>query len=69
MILAGITTFGTQAAAEYVTKPEYIEELISKLNTAKSGPPRLPPFYQIVVKVQVKGGVPVQISYVTHHEL
>ncbi|HET9532365.1 MAG TPA: hypothetical protein VFQ92_18550, partial [Blastocatellia bacterium] len=69
MILAGITTFGTQAAAEYVTKPEYIEELISKLNTAKTGPPKLPPFYQILVKVQVKGGVPVRISYVTHHEL
>ena len=26
-ILAGITTLGTQAAAEYVSKPEYIKEI------------------------------------------
>jgi hypothetical protein len=69
MILAGITTFGTQAAAEYVTRPEYIEELISKLNTAPTGPPKLPAYYQVLIKVKVNGGVPVQISYVTHHEL
>jgi hypothetical protein len=69
MILAGITTFGTQAAAEYVTKPEYIADLISRLNTAPTGQPKLPAYYQILIKVKVNGGVPVQISYVTHHEL
>ena len=65
-ILAGVTTFGTQAAAEYVTKPEYIRELIAHLDTS---PAALPAFYQIVIKVKVNGGVPVQISYVTHHVL
>jgi hypothetical protein len=70
LILAGITTLGTQAAAEYVSKPEYIQDLISHLNIAPLGaPPKLPPSYQVVVKVEVKGGVPVQISYVTHHVL
>jgi hypothetical protein len=70
LILAGITTFGTQAAAEYVTKPEHIKELISKLNIAPPGQsPRLPPYFQMLVKVKVNGGVPVQISYVTHHVL
>src|SRR5262249_32989068 len=70
LILAGITTFGTQAAAEYVTKPEYIRELIAHLNTSPSGkPPSLPAYYQILVKVKVNEGVPVQISYVTHHVL
>ncbi|HEY9233138.1 MAG TPA: hypothetical protein VIS78_13375, partial [Blastocatellia bacterium] len=70
LILAGITTFGTQAAAEYVTRPEHIKELIAHLNVAPPGePPRLPPFFQVLVKVKVNGGVPVQISYVAHHVL
>ncbi|MEN3335765.1 MAG: hypothetical protein V7641_5130 [Blastocatellia bacterium] len=70
LILAGITTFGTQAAAEYVTRPEYIKGLIAHLNIAPPGePPRLPPFFQVLVKVKVNGGVPVQFSYVTHHVL
>jgi hypothetical protein len=70
LILAGITTFGTQAAAEYVTRPEHIKELIAHLNIAPPGePPRLPPFFQVLVKVKVNGGVPVQFSYVTHHVL
>ena len=68
LILAGINTFGTQAAAEYVTRPEYIRDLIHHLNSAPPGqPPQLPAFYQILIKVN--GGVPVQVSYVTHHVL
>jgi len=70
LILAGITTLGTQAAAEYVTKPDYIRDLISRLNTAPAGaPPKLPANFQALVKVKVNGGVPVQISYITHHVL
>jgi hypothetical protein len=69
MILAGITTFGTQAAAEYVTRPEYVKELVAKLNTGTADAPRLPSYDQVLVKVKVNGGVPVQISYVTHHAL
>ena len=70
LILAGITTFGTQAAAEYVTKTEYINDLIAHLNVAPSGStPHLPMNYQVLVKVKVNGGVPAQISYVSHHVL
>jgi len=70
LILAGITTFGTQASAEYVTTPEHVKELISFLNTAPPGqPPKLPAYFQALVKVKVNGGVPVQMSYVTHHVL
>ncbi len=70
LILAGINTFGTQAAVEYVTKSEYIKELISHLNLSPADePPQLPAFYQILIRVKVSGGVPIQISYVTHHVL
>ncbi len=70
LLLAGINTFGTQAAVEYVTSPKYIKELISHLNISPEGEaPHLPDYYQILLKVKVNGGVPVQISYVTHHVL
>ncbi len=32
-ILAGVTTLATQAAVEYVTRPEYVNDLITHLNT------------------------------------
>ncbi|HEU4388913.1 MAG TPA: hypothetical protein VFV34_14025, partial [Blastocatellia bacterium] len=70
LILAGITTYGTQAAAEYVTKPEHVKDMITHLTLSASGEPaRVPSFYQILVRVRVNGGVPVQIAYVTHHVL
>jgi hypothetical protein len=70
LILAGITTIGTQASVEYVTRPEYMRDLIRHLNTATAGsPPKLPDNYQILLRVKVNGGVPVQVSYVTHHVL
>lgn len=70
LILAGITTHGTQAAVEYVTKPDYIRDLIEHLNTAPAGePPKLPFNFQVLVRVKVNGGVPVQVSHVTHHRL
>ena len=31
--------------------------------------PKLPEDYQILIKVKVAGGVPIDISYVTHHVL
>ena len=70
LILAGITTLGTQAAVEYVTKPDYIRDLVKHLNTAPAGEePKLPENFQTLVKVKVNGGVPAHISYVTHHRL
>jgi hypothetical protein len=70
LILAGITTMGTQAAAEYVTRAEYVKDLIARLNLAAPGePPRLPDHFQVVLKVKITGGVPIQVFYVTHHVL
>lgn len=69
LILAGITTYGTQAAAEYVTKPEHVKDLIDHLDVSGGNGHTLPSFYQVLLKIKVNGGVPVQISYVTHHVL
>jgi hypothetical protein len=70
LILAGITTYGTQAATEYVVKPECVADLVSHLNVAPAkNVISLPPYYQILIRVKVNGGVPVQSTYVTHHVL
>ncbi len=68
LILAGIITLGTQAAAEYVTKPENIQELFSHLkNKSENNVDQSPLYFQAVLKVKVNDGVPVQVEYVTHH--
>jgi len=70
LILAGITTFGTQACAEYVTQADSLKELIKHLNISGSATkPKLPSYYQVLVKVKINGSVAVQTSYVTHHVL
>lgn len=70
LVLAGITTYGTQAAAEFVTKPDNLKELMSRLQPPQSvAVSPLPGKFQVLLKVKVNGSVPVQISYMTHHVL
>jgi len=64
LILAGITTFGTQAAVEFVCRPQRLDELISKLGP--SARRRVPPF-ESLLRVKVSGGVPVQSELLSLH--
>jgi hypothetical protein len=61
LILAGTTTIGTQAAVEYVSRENYLNELLSKLNVTQ--PSDLKPF-EAVIQVKVAKGVPVESSLV-----
>lgn len=61
LILAGTTTIGTQAAVEYVTRENYLHELLAKMNVTK--PAELRPF-EAVIQVKVARGVPVESSLV-----
>lgn len=61
LILAGTTTLGTQAAVEYVTRENYLNELLHRLNVSK--PSELKPF-EAVIHVKVARGVPVESSMV-----
>jgi len=61
LILAGTTTIGTQAAVEYVTRENYLNELLTKMNVSK--PNDLKPF-EAVIQVKVAKGVPVDSSLV-----
>jgi hypothetical protein len=64
LILAGITTFATQAAVEFVCRGPRLEELISKLGP--SARRQIPPF-EALLRVKVSGGVPVQSDLLSLH--
>jgi hypothetical protein len=61
LILAGTTTLGTQAAVEYVTRENYLNDLLQRLKV--SNPGELKPF-EAVIRVKVARGVPVESSIV-----
>jgi hypothetical protein len=61
LILAGTTTVGTQAAAEYVCREDSLTELLQRLGVAKAG--EIQPF-EALLRVKVTHGVPVMIDLV-----
>lgn len=64
MLLAGITTIGTQAAVEFVCRKEGVEEILRRLTGSKTGP--VSPF-EAVLRVKVSRGVPVASDIVAFH--
>jgi hypothetical protein len=64
MVLAGITTLGTQASVEFVTRPRTVEDLLLRLTGSKSGP-AVP--FEAVLKVRITQGVPVKGEIVAMH--
>ncbi len=63
MMLAGIRSEGTQAAAEFVTDPQYAVQLQRR---QKPNPSR---FFQALVRVEVKKWQPATLSLVAIHPL
>jgi hypothetical protein len=61
LILAGTTTVGTQAAAEYVCREDSLAELLRRLGVSKAG--EIEPF-EALLKVKVTHGVPVNTEIV-----
>ncbi|MFZ0420967.1 MAG: hypothetical protein WAM04_22900 [Candidatus Sulfotelmatobacter sp.] len=61
LILAGTTTFGTQAAAEYVCRQDSLAELLRRLGVSKAAD--LKPF-EALLHVKVTHGVPVMTDLV-----
>jgi hypothetical protein len=61
LILAGTTTFGTQAAAEYVSRLNSVEDLLTRVTGSETG--SLTPF-EAVIHIKVVRGVPVEAELV-----
>jgi hypothetical protein len=66
LILAGTTSYGTQAAAEFVCSPVRAREFLDHL---KSGNERIPEYFQAILRVHITDGVPVETTYLTHHPI
>lgn len=64
LLLAGITTIGTQAALEFMCRPSGVRALLSHLPAATKG--QLP-YFEAVIKVRISGGAPVQSEIVAVH--
>jgi hypothetical protein len=69
--LSGVTTWATLAAAEYVTDPESMRILKGQLDECRKrkGLSQHSPYFQILIKTEVKDNFPISINYVTHHDL
>src|SRR5207245_9765809 len=67
LILAGITEFGTQGAAEFVASNDRLEELLARLSVPIGAPP-MPPF-EALLEVRIEGGVPLATSIRAVHKL
>ena len=66
LVIAGNASSDTLAAAEWLTEPVRARDLVRRLRTPSGDLPR---YFQAVVKVAFKQGIPVQSSYVFHHVL
>ena len=62
LILAGNSTFGTQAAVEFVCREDSIKELLNELNVKKAGD--LKPF-EALLHVKIAHGVPVTTELIS----
>jgi hypothetical protein len=65
LALAGITEYGTAGAAEFVTREDALNELLSRLNVK---PGESMPWFEALLRVKVEGGVPVQYEIVLVHK-
>jgi hypothetical protein len=68
MILEGIRSVGTGAAAELVTSKSYLAEVNRRLQELASGGNR-PRYYQMLLKVGVENQVPTTITILAVHEI
>jgi hypothetical protein len=66
LVIAGNASPDTFGAAEWLTDPARARELARRLRQRNG---ELPRYFQIVIKVAFKQGIPVQSSYVFHHVL
>jgi hypothetical protein len=65
LILAGTTTIGTQAAAEYVCRQDSLQQLLLRLSVSEG---QMKPF-EAVLRVKVARGVPVATELVALREV
>jgi hypothetical protein len=69
MVLAGIYSEGTEAAADFVTNASYLNELNLRLRQLRGQSESTPRYYQALLKVRVENSFPTKVSLLTVREL
>lgn len=64
LVIGGNASSDTFAAAEWLTQPARAKLLVARLQDSSG---RIPRYFQAVIKVSFKQGIPLQSSYVFHH--
>ena len=64
LALAGITEYGTQAAAEFVTRADSVRILLARLKVTSGGQV---PMFEALIRTTVRGGVPIESELVAVH--
>jgi hypothetical protein len=68
MVLSGVYSQGTEAAAEFVTEKTYVDQLNARLRQL-AGESTDPLYFQALLRVEVENGIPTKITLVTLHRL
>ena len=66
LILAGDGLADTLGAAQYVVEPWHAHDLMGRLKSQRG---KLPAYYQVLLKVVFRDGLPVKVSYLLHRTL
>jgi len=66
MTFASNSTFGRVGAIEAFTDTGFTKTLVARMRDASG---RIPQYFQVLLKVKYKGGVPTETSYLLHREL
>jgi hypothetical protein len=64
MILAGISEYGTEGAAEFVTRETSVKDLLARLHI-RPNQVMLP--FEALLRIRIEGGVPVESEVVSVH--
>jgi hypothetical protein len=57
VVLAGLTTSGTQGAAEFATSPEGLEQILEQVGTLSGGHKTIPPYFESLLRVEATKGL------------
>lgn len=69
VVLGGLTTLGTQGAADFATSAIGMSEIAEHLGTGTTGARQTPSFFQVLLKVDVMKGDILSVNYVTGHAI
>ena len=64
LALAGITEYGTEAAAEFVTRDDTARILLARLNVKPNGNI---PMFEAILRTTIRGGVPIESELLSVH--